>query len=393
MAPLSSRLLAIDDEPAFGRLIKRAAESMDFVVEATQDPHDFTAQARLTHPDVIVMDLKMPGVDGVQLLRNLAADRCSAHIILASGSDSKVLETAMRLGRERGLKMHGVLPKPLRLEDLRHLLEEFRPVSRAFLANELAEAITSDQLFLEYQPKLDLHKGSLTSVEALVRWRHPQYGLIRPDQFIGLAEETDLICRLTDWVVANAFVQVAQWSAANLQLEVAVNISARDLSDPDLPDRLVQHCRAAGIEPSRVTLELTETGAMREAVQMMDALTRLRIAGFSLSIDDFGTGYSSLVQLQKMPFSEIKVDREFVMQMARNDDCKVIVELIIELGRRLGLRSVAEGVEDAVALEVLAGAGCDFAQGYHLSKPIPADRAAGVVCGYSQQNAPPEAVL
>ena len=391
MAPFSSRLLAIDDEPAFGRLIKKAAESMDFVVETTQDPHNFTIQARLTHPDVIVMDLKMPGVDGVQLLRNLAADRCAAHIILASGSDGKVLDTAMRLGRERGLKMHGVLPKPLRLEALRELLEDFRPLSRTFLAGDLAEAIASDQLFLEYQPKLDLHEGRLSSVEALVRWRHPQHGLIRPDQFIGLAEETDLICRLTDWVAARAFLQVAQWSAADLPLQLAVNISARDLGDLNFPDRLVQHCRDAGIEPSRVTLELTETGAMREAIQMMDALVRLRIAGFSLSIDDFGTGYSSLVQLQKMPFSEIKVDREFVMQMTTDKDCKVIAELIIELGRRLGLKSVAEGVEDAAALEALAEAGCGSAQGYHLSRPVPADRIPEVVLGYRQPNAPSEA--
>ncbi len=371
----SNRLLVVDDEPGIVRLIKRVAEGSGFDVAVTEDSRTFAKAVRSWRPRVIIMDLKMPGTDGIQLLLDLAADKCTAHVVLASGEDGKVLETAQQLGRERGLKMSGMLQKPIRIETLRELLAAFKPVPKTLLSTDLAEAISANHLFLEYQPKLDCRLARITGVEALVRWRHPRLGIILPDQFIALAEETDLIHRLTDWVVAEAAKQAAIWHADNLALEVAVNISAEDIEDLDLPERLDQRCRDAGIDPGSMILELTETGAMREAVQMMDVLTRLRLRGFKLSIDDFGTGYSSLVQLQKMPFSELKIDRSFVMQMMNNSGCKVIVEIVVDLARKLGLKSVAEGVEGEATLSSLVEIGCDMAQGFYVSRPI----AAGCV--------------
>lgn len=194
-----------------------------------------------------------------------------------------------------------------------------------------------------------------------------------------VAEESDLIRRLTDWVVRNAARQAALWHADDHSLDVSVNISAHDLDDLELPERLAQHCATAGISPHCIILELTETGAMRQAVQMMDVLTRLRLKGFRLSIDDFGTGYSSLVQLQQLPFSEVKIDRSFVARLVENRDCRAIAEMAIELARRLGLKSVAEGVEDEPTLNVLIEMGCHVAQGYHLSRPMPAERIATVL--------------
>jgi EAL domain-containing protein (putative c-di-GMP-specific phosphodiesterase class I) len=377
-----NRLLVVDDEPSIGRLVKRVAESVGFEVVATEDPVVFARTARQWHPTVIMLDLSIPGTDGIQLLRGLAADKCAAHIVLISGADGKVLEAAQQLGRERGLNMGKLLQKPTRIETLRELLREFKPVPKSLLAADLAAAIAAGQLFLEYQPKLDCRLGWITAVEALVRWRHPSHGVVRPDQFVAVAEESDLIHRLTDWVVATAAKQAAAWQVENLDLQVAVNISAKDIEDIELPERLHQHCLNAGVDPALMMLELTETGAMREAVQMMDVLTRLRLKGFRLSIDDFGVGYSSLVQLQKMPFSEVKVDSSFVMKMMSNDGCKVIVEIIIDLARKLGLKSVAEGVEEEAALKSLFDMGCDMAQGYYLSRPIAADRIAEFVRGY-----------
>jgi EAL domain-containing protein (putative c-di-GMP-specific phosphodiesterase class I)/ActR/RegA family two-component response regulator len=377
-----NRLLVVDDEPSIGRLVKRVAESVGFEVVATEDPVVFAKTARQWHPSVIMLDLSIPGTDGIQLLRGLAADKCAAHIVLISGADGKVLEAAQQLGRERGLNMGKLLQKPTRIETLRELLREFKPVPKSLLAADLAAAIAAGQLFLEYQPKLDCRLGRITAVEALVRWRHPSHGVVRPDQFVAVAEESDLIHRLTDWVVATAAKQAAAWQVENLDLQVAVNISAKDIEDIELPERLHQHCLNAGVDPALMMLELTETGAMREAVQMMDVLTRLRLKGFRLSIDDFGVGYSSLVQLQKMPFSEVKVDSSFVMKMMSNDGCKVIVEIIIDLARKLGLKSVAEGVEEEAALKSLFDMGCDMAQGYYLSRPIAADRIAEFVRGY-----------
>jgi EAL domain-containing protein (putative c-di-GMP-specific phosphodiesterase class I) len=294
------------------------------------------------------------------------------------------MESAIQLGRERGLNMSQPLPKPMRVESLQERLDAFKQECKPLLSADLEAALSADQLFLEYQPKLDCHLGRITGAEALVRWHHPTRGIIQPNQFIALAEETGLIHGVTDWVVATAAAQAARWRADHLDLEiaVAVNFSASDLQDLDLPDRLEQHCWDAGSDPTFLTLELTETGAMREAVQMMDVLTRLRLKGFRLSIDDFGTGYSSLVQLQRMPFSEIKVDLSFVTQMMSNAGCRAIVEIIIDLARKLGLKSVAEGVEDDAALKALIAMGCDTAQGYYISRPIAADLMPQFVGNY-----------
>ena len=382
--PLGHRLLVVDDEAAIGRIVKRVAESVGFEVIATEDPAVFARTARQWHPTVVFLDLNIPGTDGIQLLRGLAADKCSAHVLLMSGADGKILEAAQQLGRERGLKMDGVVPKPIRLEGLRDLLMAFKPIPRTLLAAELAKGIAADQLFLEYQPKLDCRSGRITAVEALVRWHHPGLGVVPPDQFIALAEESELIHRLTNWVVATATRQAAVWRTAGLNLDVAVNISAKDVADLELPDRLHRHCEEAGIAPHSIILELTETGAMREAIQMMDVLTRLRLKGFRLSIDDFGTGYSSLVQLQRMPFSEVKIDRSFVSRMTGNDSCRVIAEIIIDLARKLGLQCVAEGVEDEAALRTLTAMGCDLAQGYYLSRPLAADQIAPFVRGFAE---------
>jgi EAL domain-containing protein (putative c-di-GMP-specific phosphodiesterase class I)/ActR/RegA family two-component response regulator len=374
------RLLVIDDEAAFAQMIKKVAQDCGFEVVVTADPSTFMNAVRLWHPTVIMLDLKMPGTDGIQLLRTLAGDNCTAHIVVISGEHGKVLESAMHLGRERGLNVRDALPKPVRTQELRERLSALKRVPKLQLSADLARAITANELFLEYQPKFDCRLSRVVGVEALARWHHPVHGIIQPNQFITLAEEIGLISQLTDRVVTTAATQAAQWHAANLALEVAVNISARDLEDLELPDRLEQHCQTAGLDPAFMTLELTETSAMREAVQMMDVLTRLRLKGFSLSIDDFGTGYSSLVQLQKMPFSEIKIDRSFVMQMPHNRGCRGIVEIVVDLAKKLGLTSVAEGVEEEAALNSLVEMGCDTVQGFHLGRPMAASRIPDFVC-------------
>ncbi len=373
-----NRLLVIDDDAAIGRFIKRVAEGLGFKTVITSDPATFLEKARVWHPTVVILDLQMPGTDGVELLRELAAEKCAANVVLTSGVDRKVLESVKALGEARGLLIVGILHKPISLATMRTLLVPLKADS--LLLSDLAEAIDTGQLLLEYQPKLDFCRGRFVGVEALVRWKHPIQGVIQPDRFIELAEQSDLIHRLTDWVVVAAAKQIALWQRNNLALEVAVNVSARDIVDRKLPERLDQHCRDAGISPESMIIELTETGAMREAVQMMDVLTRLRLKGFRLSIDDFGTGYSSLVQLQRLPFSEIKIDRSFVGQMMKNKSCRVIAEIIVDLAQRLELTSVAEGVEDKAAFDSLAAMGCNMAQGYYLSRPVTADRIPQLIC-------------
>jgi EAL domain-containing protein (putative c-di-GMP-specific phosphodiesterase class I) len=367
------RLLIIDDEPAIGRLIKRAAEGLGFDVIAVSDPQSFVRTARTWEPSLIILDLQMPGTDGIELLRQLAADKCRAHVLLASGFDRKVLQSARKLGEARGLNMGPPLEKPFAADLLREVLGRYRPVPKTVLASDLTTAIPANHLFLEYQPKFDLRRRSIAGVEALVRWRHPLHGIVPPYGFVTLAEESDLIHLLTDWVFRALVEQIAIWQRENIQLQVAVNISAQNLTEDEFPERVDRYCRTAEVAPDGIILELTETGAMREAVQMMDVLTRLRLKGFHLAIDDFGTGYSSLVQLQRMPFSELKIDRAFVAEMVAKEDCRTITEIMAELARRLGLCSVAEGVEDEATLRALIDIGCDMAQGYHLGRPMAAE--------------------
>jgi diguanylate cyclase (GGDEF)-like protein len=248
--------------------------------------------------------------------------------------------------------------------------DEYSP-RRLMLAAELRHAIERGQLTLHYQPKADLGTGGITGVEALLRWHHPDYGFVPPDEFIPLAEHTGLIRALTRWVLAAAVAQCGSWHRRGLHLNVAVNLSVRALVDVGLPDEVEGLLREAGVPPTSLTLEITESSIMADPARSIGVLERLSELGIMLSIDDFGTGYSSLSYLKKLPVGEVKVDRSFVMNMTSDQDDAVIVRSTIDLARNLGLRVVAEGVEDRSTWETLSSLGCDAAQGYYLGRPMP----------------------
>jgi len=373
------RLLIIDDESGFRNYVRRVGEASGFEVFATGDSRVFKEYTRSWHPSVIMIDLQMPGSDGIELLRDLADAKSEARVLIASGVDLKILDTAERLAAEHGLVISGTLHKPFSASDLRETLERLREIDGPLLAGALDHAIRSDNLLLEYQPKIDCKTGQVYGVEALVRWQHPTRGTLPPDQFISLAEHSGLIRDLTKWVLNAATRQAMEWRREGLPIELAVNLSALDLQDIKLPDFIAASCEAAGLSPGLVTLEVTETAVMGDPVQTMDVLTRLRLKGFHLSIDDFGTGYSSLVQLRKMPFSELKIDKSFVIEMKRNQDCHVIVKAVIGLGQELGLSVVAEGVETADVFEAVRKMGVDAVQGYFIGRPARADRIEEIV--------------
>ncbi|PWC31960.1 EAL domain-containing protein, partial [Azospirillum sp. TSO22-1] len=236
----------------------------------------------------------------------------------------------------------------------------------------LSAAIETGRLFLLYQPKVDIATKRLVGVEALVRWRDEAGRVIPPDSFIPLAEASGLIDRLTAWVVDCAIGQVGEWRRKNLDLRVAVNLSAGNLHNRRLPDLLAARCDAAGVAADHVILELTETASMQDFVTMLEVLGRFRLKGFHLSVDDFGTGYSSVARLLRLPFSELKVDRSFVSGMADMHESAVVTKALIDLAHNLGLSAVAEGVETRAAFEMLEKWGCDVAQGYFFSRPTEA---------------------
>jgi EAL domain-containing protein (putative c-di-GMP-specific phosphodiesterase class I)/GGDEF domain-containing protein len=237
---------------------------------------------------------------------------------------------------------------------------------------ELRQAIVQDQLFLLYQPKIDLRNDRITGLEALARWRHPVYGLIMPDEFIPLAERTGLIVPLTLWVLNQSIRQCRLWQSEGIHVSIAVNLSMWNLDTPELAEQIAGLLDHAGVPPGQLELEITESAIMDDPQRAMRTLKAIRELGVHFAIDDFGTGYSSLAQLKKMPVSSIKIDKSFTQSMESDNDSAVIVRAIVELGHNLGLRVVAEGVETLASKELLIGFDCDEAQGYYFSRPVTA---------------------
>jgi diguanylate cyclase (GGDEF)-like protein len=241
---------------------------------------------------------------------------------------------------------------------------------RLALLGELRRALEQRQLLLHYQPKVDAHTGQVLGVEALARWQHPEHGLVPPDEFIPLAERTGLITPLTHYVLDEALRQCREWQDIGHRLSVAVNVSARRLLDLAFPDEVADLLARHQVPAELLVVELTESTIMADPVHALDILTRLNTMGVQLSIDDFGTGYSSMAYLKHLPVHELKVDRSFVSQMLHASSDAVIVHSTIDLGRNLGLRVVAEGVENALTLQQLDLLGCHAVQGYHISRPV-----------------------
>jgi EAL domain-containing protein (putative c-di-GMP-specific phosphodiesterase class I) len=237
---------------------------------------------------------------------------------------------------------------------------------------ELRTAIATDQLVLHLQPKIDLDTGDVHGVEALVRWDHPTRGLLYPDVFLALVEQAGLMRTMTQVVLTLALDQAAAWQAQGQHLTVAVNLSASSLVDADLPEQVAAMLNARGIPPHVLQLEITEELLMADRDRARTTLTRLRHSGVQISVDDFGTGYSSLSYLRDLPIDKLKLGRSFVFPMADDDRAAALVASTIALAHSLGLRMVAEGVENDVAYIALTRLGCDQAQGYYMSRPVPA---------------------
>jgi predicted signal transduction protein with EAL and GGDEF domain len=241
---------------------------------------------------------------------------------------------------------------------------------RVPLIGKLRYAIDQFELVLHYQPIVSALDGQLLKVEALVRWGHPSHGLLPPDDFIPSAEQSNLIKPLTAWVLNEALGQVHAWSKAGIDVGVAVNLSARNLLDDELPEAVAELLGTWQVAPEKLSLEITERSML--ATEADETLRRLHEIGVRISVDDFGTGYSSLTYLKRLPVQEIKIDKSFVIDMAENRDGAAIVRSTIDLGHNLGLKVVAEGVEDEKTVELLREYGCDFIQGFHISRPAAA---------------------
>jgi diguanylate cyclase (GGDEF)-like protein len=277
------------------------------------------------------------------------------------------------LVRHADVAMYAAKSAGTGVEPYRAELDRNSPERLTLLA-DLRQALRTGGLSVMYQPKTELRDGAVRSVEALLRWNHPRLGFIPPDEFIPIAEHSGLITPLTMFVLQSALAQREAWRRGGIELEVAVNISPRSLADPDFADQVTRFLRDANVPPSALTLEITETSLMEDPDRAIVAMRRLRELGVSLSVDDLGTGYSSLSYLLRLPVDEVKIDRSFLPDLADDPDARAVVGAIVELGHRLGRRVVAEGVEDEATWRHLRDIGCDAAQGYWMSRPLPGDR-------------------
>jgi diguanylate cyclase len=358
LAALSQRLAAhLRGLDAVARL---GGDEFGIVISGITDPDDFLRRIR----DVIEHEVNINGLP-------LSVEASIGYVIAPTdGNDVDELLQMADVAMYEAKRQHAGV---VRYETTQNHYD----ASNLALVAELRHAIEADQLVLHYQPKTRLHDHRVEAVEALLRWQHPEYGLLYPDRFVPLAEQTDLIDKLTEWVVVTALKDLVSFGPDNNHLTVAVNVSARNLGRPAFAGQILTALEKAGVPPRRLIVEVTETALMSDPSRATAVLGELSAAGVRISLDDFGQGQTSLGYLSTLPIYELKIDKMFVTDMTDNPAHAAIVRSVVELGHNLAFRVVAEGVETQVVLDGLADTGCDLAQGFLFARPMPADALAG----------------
>ncbi len=380
------KVLLIDDEPFMLKLLGHTLATVGLtavtVCESGREALEYLDLSSYP-PDLILLDINMPEMDGLEFVRHLAKRQYSGGVILVSGENERMLQAAEKLVQMYKITSLGHLQKPVTPEALSKLIDKWMPswmiepsssALKIYNANEIKAAISNNELVNYYQPQVEVATGKVVGLETLVRWHHPQDGLVFPEQFIRVAEGYGLINALTRAVVDAAFAQLGIWQNNNPDLMIAINISMDDLASLDFVDYLAAAATAADIAPGDIVLEVKESQLMKNLSASQEILTRLRLKRFGMSIDDFGTGYSSFTLLNNVPFNELKIDQGFVHGAASNDRLLAIYNASLTLAKQLNMKTVAEGVEDWEDWNLLRSTGCDIAQGYFIARPMPAEK-------------------
>ncbi|MCP4490539.1 MAG: EAL domain-containing protein [Gammaproteobacteria bacterium] len=344
--------------------------------------------------ELIICDLNMPEMDGVEFIRHISEQQFSGSLVLTSGEDVRILRTVEKLAIEHELHVLGVLEKPVTPAKVNDLFENFEHIEaegtivvvEPLPVNELVRALDEDEFDVYFQPKVELESCRVIGVEALVRWHHPIKGLIRPDAFIALAEEKGLINQLTSIVCKKTLDYATQYQARGHDLSIAINISVDTLNDLTWPDVMASMVEEAGLQPSSVIFEITESRLMEHISVALDILSRLSLKRFNLSIDDFGTGYSSMEQLQRIPFAELKIDRAFVNGASVDASARAILESSVILAKKLNMQIVAEGVRTQEDWDLLKSLDVGQVQGYFISRPMPFDELLEWIPAWQRQH-------
>ncbi|MDQ6951660.1 MAG: EAL domain-containing protein [Mariprofundales bacterium] len=371
----------VDDNAHISKTLCQVAERMGFVAHAYRTGSAFLHSTEATM-DGIILDLGLPDSDGIALLDHISTNHAASGIIVISGKEESVIHAAGELIGVRKLNLIGTLHKPFRLKALQKLLTTIRgerrgdtrppdSPSQPISADMLQKALLAGQFVPYYQPQVITHDGTIVGCEALMRWHHPEWGVVAPGRFIGLASRFDLLDRMT-WEMLRRVA--ADWQQTAWRQEtVSVNLSASFLTQKKLPEKLLRLTSSFGIDPSQLILEVTESEALRDTPHQLNNLIRLRLAGFQLSIDDFGTGYSSLISLYQIPFNELKIDQTFVMCAAQDMVAVKIIQALVFLADKLHITLIAEGVETDAVRQILDTMGVERIQGYLIQRPMPFD--------------------
>ena len=387
------RVLVIDDDKVVCEVVSAAAKAIGLDCVATKEAATYLSLIP-SDTTLILLDLMMPDMDGIEVLRLLGERQCKAGIVLMSGMDKRVIETAAKLAQTLGLTVVGNLQKPFPLPDLMAALgARSAPESPDVSIDDPLVPITDELLRgafdraefeLYYQPQVNIVTGIVTGVEALSRWRHPELGLILPDQFIARVEDLGLMDRLC-WVATETGLgELKKFPSPDGSLyRISLNATVQSLRDLRFPDMMTSLAAKHKVPPEKIVVEITESGLIHELARTLDVLTRLRMKQIQLSIDDFGTGYAMMKQLQNVPATEIKIDKSLIERMHSSASDHVMVEKVIEMAHELGMEVMAEGVRTEEQVDLLREMGCDGAQGYLFSRPLPAAELVKWLAGYS----------
>ncbi len=369
-----NRLLIADTDADTRRIAGDFAAAHGYTIAYAADEAQFRDLVGRFAPTVILIDPLGLAPQDFDALRWLGLRRGGSTLIVVTAQDPCPLAPE-EIHMAYGLEVAMAQAKPLSRSMLEAVLLPQLIRSRQLCETDLRRAVDRAQLCAYYQPKLRraAQGWELAGIEALLRWNHPEHGLVYPDDFIELAESHGLIGALTDYVLQDGIDQIAAWNQRGHRLGLSVNLSAKLLTDVDFADRMCDFLFSRGVAPDQLTLEITESAAFGDPPSTLEILSRLRARGIGLALDDFGIGYSSLTQLYKLPFSEVKIDKTIGMELAQTPAARMIVRAIVDLGHHLGLSVCCEGVESKTSLDVLHQCGCDQVQGYYIARPMAAD--------------------